>query len=246
MLNHDNLIARFVRDPAAYGSSRPFEYETTGRIVLDMDSEHLPTIQFSWQKGWNLYCLTEEQAAKLEAAGFPCERRIEETYGKPDKVAISAYIMEAERSFITLCNFRRYGWCWTREEAGKYGYCHGPVYANGLDLHFLADNSRDVIRDTLVQCWAEMKASIGGGFSQTFQCAATSACLRRLLDEALEYPSEHAGGWMRRRAYLDSGPDIEIIEKGGEERASFPVLIPEGGTRHNATRTNAEALRPQV
>jgi len=244
-MNTQNII-NLLRNPEAYGVCRSFEFETTGRIVLDMNSVHVPTIQFSWQKGWDLFCLTPAQASKLEAAGFPCERRIEKTYGRPDRVAISTHIMEAQRSFITLCNFRRYGWCWTREEAGKYGYCHGPVYANGLDLHFLADSSRDVIRDTLVQCWAEMKADIGGGFARTFQCQATSACLRRLLDEALEHASEHSGGWKRRREYLNSGPDIEVIEKGGEVRASFPVTVPESGRRVDATRTNAEALRPQV
>ena len=235
----NSIVKMVTDDPERFQSSTFSAFARTGEAVLDM-SLGLPKLRMSWQKGYNLFCLTEEQAISLEAAGIAVKREQD-----GERTARSAFVMEKARSHVVLCNFRRYSWSWTPEEAGEFGYCVGPCYANGLDLTFLADSRKDVVRDTLVQCWAEMKADIGGGFAETFQCQAVSALLRRLLDDALENTSPHAGGWQHRRMHLGMGPSIRIIGKDGSV-TEMPVTIPEGKGVFAAERENAQGLMPRL
>ena len=241
-----------LRHPEQFVSCAFRACESTAKATLNMapKASSLPKLTFSWQPSHEFYCLTEEEAQRLEAAGFVVERREDAQLRQTHLggVSRSCFVREVDLSYITLCNFRRYGWSWTTSENGEYGYRDGPIYANGLHMHFLAETSGQVVRDTLVECWTLMVANIGGGFATCFGSDhAVSALLRALLEDAQVNISRHAYGWRERTTYLTGGPDIKVIAPSGE--VSESTVERSAPSRLDWERANPEALMalvPQV
>lgn len=174
----DNLN-QFVRAESCLADRDTFKV-----VMMDGGDDSLPRIQFRWQQKHSFYDLSTSERMALAAAGF----KVEETEMNGKKTGWDCTVLEKRERTLTLCNFRRYGWAYTFEEAGEYGYGYGVTYANGNV--FRAPDAQTVIRDALVATWTEMQAK--KHLPRDFDTAEVQGLLLELLEDAYAHVSQHA------------------------------------------------------
>lgn len=193
-----------------FESSSSLYGEETAKVHLDMTGS-LPRIRFTWRPVFTYYRPTEDESTALEAAGFVAEKSSSDGrkfFSLQQKHAIT----------VTFCNFRRYGWSYSTDPAGKHGYCRGVTYANAeLPLHFLCGTPDEVIRDSLVATWAELKADFHDfHFTAIFGTMVVSALIKRLYDDAVAHATRHATARQGRTWYnVAMAGDITITNEDG-------------------------------
>jgi hypothetical protein len=173
----------------------PCDYQDSEKcasVVLDMKPEKssLPKLTFSWNWLVFISVKTEEEKEALLNAGFDIATRED---------GASTYGLVVDRRHITWCNFRRYGWSATPDEAGEHGYAvASEIYANGPTL-IGAKSERDVIRDAMVASWTLLLTKELPGY---FNSHEVQMMIERLFDDAIANTSQHA---TTREATPDEG-----------------------------------------
>ncbi len=115
---------------------------------------------------------------------------------------------------IWLCNFRRYGWAWTDEEAGEHGYAYGITYANSeLPIFHLATTPETVIRDSLIATWAQLLNVERLEFALHFNAHNVHELLAWLYEDAVRNQTAHATPCGKRRQYPNDEIEIHVIEE---------------------------------
>lgn len=103
----------------------------------------------------------------------------------PDDQAIASHMWEKNASHFWLCNFRRYGWSWTRDESGDHGYCYGDVWPNG-DSCLGYETPEQMIRGSFVRSWEGFMAKNKLPFGLSAYEPVIALPAMRLLNEALK------------------------------------------------------------
>lgn len=201
--------------PCAYNT-----YEQTAKVELVQTKDcNIPRLHFTWVPEYHIYSLDKETMEKLVAAGFTCETQYK-NFGDESPDRWSCFVQGKKEQHLWFMNFRRYGWSWTSDEDGEYGYCDGHVYANGTAVAFLARTPEDVIRDSLVQSWTQLKSS--GALPPVFFSQEVEAALRWLFDDAVSNRTEYA------RPTHNSGPAVSWLPA---MRVDLPTLQTEQAAR---------------
>jgi len=103
----------------------------------------IPKLQFTWREDRFVSMLPSEynKLNEAEQETLTLDKSDRKYYGWAAGKELSA----------TLCNFRRYGWSWTRDRDGEYGYGAGGdmIWVNQTDAGFWADCPTQIIRETL-------------------------------------------------------------------------------------------------
>lgn len=87
---------------------------------------------------------------------------------------------------MTICNFRRYGWCGSPSWDAQYGF-GGVIYSNRNPLGPSQQTGEQVVRESLVKAIAELRCPAGLKYN-----SAVTPLWDRLLDEALANLSRFA------------------------------------------------------
>lgn len=194
-LTTDAAILTFLgEDDAAKLLANP---DDVARPKVALEKEGLPKAHFTWHCRQYVSAETAEVAAQFnQVVGFEA---LTATKSSTGETIYNGFVSHRRASELFFCNFRRYGWSWTSDPAGKHGYGHGPTYANSLGgTHFLYDSREELVRGTLSEAWAEL-CRRNTEFARVFSNRATSLVLRWLRDDALANMSVHATPWQGRR-----------------------------------------------
>lgn len=121
------------------------------------EEESLPRIQLRWAELVIIYLNDEDLQHVLEA--YPNTKATKNSAGEDGYHiwGVKAKDGKVVTHHETICNFRRYGWCCTRDPEGKYGYS-GVTYANCEAIGPIPQTPQQVVRESLVAQIAKMRA----------------------------------------------------------------------------------------
>ena len=150
------------------------EYDTEGP---------LPRIHFWWETHHWIELESKDDHPMGEGPGYHG--------GKPH-----LWVSDGKIHHMWFCNFRRYGWSWTNEGPGLYGYGHSDVnYANGENGGVHTDSPREVVKNTMIASFFGCR-----DLPRSLQfCAETELALAQILKDALENVSEYASTPVKKR-----------------------------------------------
>jgi hypothetical protein len=152
-------------------------------IVVNM-TEGLPLLSVGEPQVHSCHNVPKKYFAELTQLGFElC---------KDDKNKTHVYATTKEMAWITICNFRRYGWCVAPGYEATHWY-DGPIFANGDGIWDASkigkENYLRVELSRLVEI-IRSKSWYYGDFDYALRSKAFSEALDALVKEALEHPQD--------------------------------------------------------
>lgn len=172
--------------PDRFETSKHGDYEPTckAELVKEEDEHHLPRLHFSWRQEVMLMTSEKTEIEKLAELGFTMEEHKDQS-GESYSVG---YALAKKSSHLWFCNFRRYGWAWTPDEDGEFGYGSGPIYANGHG--FYSNTEAEVVRDSFIEAWTQLSSK--ELLPSAFFRDEVYELLKWLLSDAMGHISRHA------------------------------------------------------
>jgi hypothetical protein len=155
-------------------------------LHMYQDSESLPRLHLSWRESHFVSLKTEDEVAEAKALGYT----VEKDCANGEDPRWHTYAQETQESHLWFCNFRRYGWSFTDDTKGEYGYGAGVTYANGPAIYHIATTPEETVRDAMVHTWAE---AVGNRMVPQFlDQPEVHALLDQMLQDAIQNISRYA------------------------------------------------------
>lgn len=166
-------------------------------VVPGTERADIPRLHFVWETKQMVEIpddVTDEEVLKR----FP-DAEITVSVGGTDRYIWGSSGHLNHRWFM---NFRRYGWAWTSDPNGEYGYNGAVIYANAYDAGIPCSTPEEVVHDTAIAAYHANE--LGCPKDLLFDAKAQDG-LAELVEDAKKNPSEHAWSPIRYRERKGKG-----------------------------------------
>ena len=169
------------------GTIKPINFGEQGQYsaieYMDLPNS-LPKVQLRWANMEMVELQTEQEAEGIAALGV--EVRVGSD-GSQYCWGIRVRGGEVVVQHQTICNFRRYGWSWTSDPGGEYGYGTGVTYANRQFFGLDCQTPEQLVRESFL-----VTLSMGNAPNEMKYHVEARGVWGLLLSDALRNISDHA------------------------------------------------------
>ncbi len=182
-------MAIYTYQDIIHGKFRPMAWEafSVHYTIDEIETGELPLIRFRWLPREAAY-ISEKEAKQLANKGLGILPADRPTLGKEFVVWGAKVLHNGDLSVCTrwFCNYRRYGWAWTKEAYDSPKY-EGVIYANRDFIGLYQETPEQVIRETLLVAIAKLDVP-----SELKYHVKMHRLWRNLLDDAILHKTKYA------------------------------------------------------